>query len=153
MLSPHQRCARGVERETRATVAGVGDLDRRGLILHHATIRRPNHRRVLPGDLALVELRQWLRCLRLYLPLEEKLGGPLLFTSVARGPKSVERQLERFKAKDTIVLLVNRLELGGFLVSSVGEVALARDRFHEGLAFSSQALKVEVVHEASLRAR
>src|SRR6266513_1835846 len=61
--------------------------------------------------------------------------------------------VERFLAERAGVLLVDRLQLRRLLETGVSEVALARDRFHERLAFSSQALKVERAHVASLRAR
>ena len=74
----------------------------------------------------------------------------------AVAPEAVERikrQLECLRSQHSIVLLVDRLQLGGFLVPGVGEIALARDRFHERLAFSSQALKVQITHGVSLRVR
>ena len=81
------------------------------------------------------------------------LGGPFVVAVPGRVAKGVERQLQRFRAENALVLLVDRLQLRRLLESGEREIALARDRFHERLAFSSQALKGELAHVVSFAAR
>jgi hypothetical protein len=89
------------------------------------------------------------------LPFEQETRRSLLLALIPRGLESVECQLEGFLPQYAIVLLVDRAQLRRPLEAGEREIALARDRFHERLAFSSQALKVEGAHDGvdSLRVR
>src|SRR6202022_4201977 len=119
----------GVERETNLPVLGIRDLDWCRLVLNHAAVGRPDHGGVLPRDLTLIEGSQGPGSLSLSLPLQEPLRGSLVFALFGRGPKGFERQLQRVCPEDSLVLFVDRLELGRLLVTAQRERRFARDPF------------------------
>ena len=109
MLLLDQLCTLGVERQARGTVPGIGDLDRRRLVLNDAPVGRANDGRILPFDLPLIERGQRLGRLGFDFPLEQQLRGSFFLTAIGCGTKRVERQLESFSAQGATVLLVNWL--------------------------------------------
>src|SRR6185503_20734646 len=131
VLLANQLRPRRIERQPRWSVTGVGDLDRRRLILDDPPVGGADDGGVLPLDLPLVESGQGLRRLRLDLPFEQQPGRSLFFAAVRRGPESVPSQLERLRSQNALVLLVDRLQLRRLLEPGVCEITLARDRFHE----------------------
>jgi len=87
------------------------------------------------------------------LPLQQPLRGPLVVAILRRRPEHLERQLERFRAEDSLVFAVNALKLRGLLVAGEREISLARNPFHERFAFRAQPLQRQSPHGVNLSAR
>src|ERR1019366_346264 len=109
MLLGHKLDPRIVDGDASLAVFLVRDLDRGRLILDLLSIGSRNHRRAFESDL----------------PLEQKPGRAMFFTSLCRALERVESQMESFFAKNMCVALVDRLELCRWLEAGMGQISFA----------------------------
>jgi hypothetical protein len=116
----------------------VRDLDSQRLVLDLSTVSKRDDGRRLPRDLLFVERGELARALRLGLPVEQQARRALVFRSVGRTAKCLERQRQRVGPENRRVSRIDRLQLGGRLLAGVREIIFARDLLHERFAVGAK---------------